>query len=75
MASSDFQIVPCNLSDMSECVNIFYEAFATDPTLMYLHPRSDLKVLKEKSLNDYEKSYMTPGTKYFKALHKETGCV
>jgi len=73
MTSSNFKIMPCELSDMSECVDIFDEAFATDPAMMYLHPRSDPKVLKEKSLKNYEKSYTAPGTKYFKAVHEETG--
>lgn len=75
MASSDFDIVPCELSDMSECLDIFNEAFATDPALLYFHPRSDPKVLREKSLKNYQKSYVTPGTRYFKAVQKNSGCV
>jgi hypothetical protein len=75
MTSSDFKIVPCELSDMSECVDIFDEAFATDPAVLYLYPHCDPKVLKDKSLKGYEKSYTAPGTKYFKAVNKETGSV
>ncbi|RDW63592.1 hypothetical protein BP6252_11137 [Coleophoma cylindrospora] len=65
--------MPCELSDMSECVEIFDEAFADDPAMMYLHPGSDPRVLKEISLKNYEKSYAAPGTKYFKAVQEETG--
>ena len=60
---------------MSECVDIFDEAFATDPAVLYLYPHCDPKVLKEKSLKGYEKSYTVPGTKYFKVVNKETGSV
>ena len=73
MNSSNFKIVPCDLLDMLECVEIFNEAFATDPAMLYLYPRSDPAVLKERSLRSYEKSYMSPGTKFFKAVHEETG--
>jgi len=75
MTSFNFKIMPCELSDMSECVDIFDEAFATDPATMYLYPYCDPKVLKQKSLMSYKKSYSAPGTEYFKAVHKETGCV
>jgi hypothetical protein len=70
MTSSEFRIMPCELSDMSECVDIFDEAFATDPAVLYLYPHCDPKVLKENSLKGYEKSYTAPGTKYFKAVNK-----
>lgn len=73
MASSSFEILPCQLSDMSVCVDIFDEAFASDPTMTYLYPRCDPKALKERSLRNYEKSYTAPGIKYFKAVNKETG--
>jgi hypothetical protein len=75
MTSSNFEIVPCGLSDMSKCVDIFDEAFGTDPTMLYLYPRCDPKLLREKSLKNFEKSHTVPGTNYFKAVHKETGCV
>lgn len=75
MTSSNFKIVLCELSDMFECAEIFNEAFATDPAVLCLHPRSDPKVLKEKALKNYEKSYTAPGIKYFKVVHEETGCV
>jgi hypothetical protein len=60
---------------MSTCVDIFNEAFATDPALLYFHPHSDPKMLKERSLKKYENSFTEPGTKYFKAVHVETGWV
>ncbi|RFU25007.1 hypothetical protein B7463_g11334, partial [Scytalidium lignicola] len=72
MTSLDFKILPCELSDMSDCVDIFHEAFASDPIMAYLYPRCDLKALKKKSLKNYEKSYTAHGAKYFKAVHKET---
>ena len=75
MTSLNFKTVPCEMSDMPDCVDIFYEAFANDPTIIYLYPRSNPKGLKDKSLKDYEKSYTATGTNYFKAVNKETGCV
>ena len=75
MISSNFKIVPRELADMSEYVDIFDEAVATDPAMLYLYPHSNPKVLKEKSLKNYDNSYTAPGTKNFKAVHKETGCV
>lgn len=75
MISSNFRIVPCELADMSVCVDIFDEAFAGDPAMLYLHPRSDPKVLKEISLRNFERSYAAPATYYFKAIHEETGWV
>jgi hypothetical protein len=73
MTPSNFGIVPCELSDMAMCVDIFNEAFAADPTMLYLHPYSDPKVLKERASEGFKKSYTAPGTKYFKAVHIETG--
>jgi len=75
MISFNFKIMPCELADMSDCVDVFDQAFATDPAMLYLHPRSDPKMLKERSLRNYEKSYAAPGTKYFKVMHEEAGCV
>lgn len=60
---------------MSECVDIFEEAFASDHLMVYLHGHCDPNVLKEHSLKKYEKSYMAPGIKYFKAVDEKTGCV
>jgi hypothetical protein len=60
---------------MAVCVDVFDEAFAGDPAITYLHPRSDPKVLKEKSLQNFEKSFTAPGVKYFKAILEETGYV
>ncbi|KFX90617.1 hypothetical protein V490_06365 [Pseudogymnoascus sp. VKM F-3557] len=73
MSSSNFKIVPCEPGDMAVCVDIFDEAFAGDPAITYLHPRSDPKVLKEKSLQNFEKSFTAPGVKYFKAILEDTG--
>ncbi|KFY19383.1 hypothetical protein V493_07984 [Pseudogymnoascus sp. VKM F-4281 (FW-2241)] len=57
---------------MAVCVDIFDEAFADDPAMIYLHPGSDPKVLKEKSIHNFEKSFTAPGVKYFKAILEET---
>jgi hypothetical protein len=75
MAFSSFKVVPCKLSDMAVCADIFDEAFADDPAIIYLYPRSDPKVLKEKSTQNFEKSFTAPGVKYFKAILEETGYV
>jgi hypothetical protein len=72
MASSNFKIVPCELADMAVCADIFDEAFADDPAIIYLYPRSDPKVLKDKSIQNFEKSFTAPGVKYFKAILEET---
>jgi hypothetical protein len=71
MTSSNFGVLPCQLEDMAMCAEIFDEAFADDPALIYLHPRSDPKVLKEKSVQNFEKSFTAPGVKYFKVIPKE----
>ncbi|KFY05751.1 hypothetical protein V492_08317 [Pseudogymnoascus sp. VKM F-4246] len=68
MASTNYKIVPCELSDMAVCADIFDEAFADDPAMIYLHPRSDPNVLKEKSIQNFEKSFSAPGVKYFKVI-------
>lgn len=65
-------MVPCGLSDMAVCADIFDEAFADDPAMTYLHPRSDPKVLKDKSIHNFEKSFTAPGVKYFKVIIEET---
>ncbi|OBT71905.1 hypothetical protein VF21_09198 [Pseudogymnoascus sp. 05NY08] len=57
---------------MAVCADIFDEAFADDPAIIYLYPRSDPKVLKEKSIQNFEKSFTAPGVKYFKAVLEET---
>lgn len=75
MAFSNFKVVPCELSDMAVCADIFDEAFADDPAIIYLYPRSDPKVLKEKSIQNFGKSFTAPGVKYFKAILEETGYV
>lgn len=75
MASSNFKIAPCELADMAVCADIFDEAFADDPAMIYLHPRSDPRVLKERSLQNFEKSFKAPGVKYFKSILGETGYV
>jgi hypothetical protein len=75
MSSSSFKIVPCDFSDMSECVDVFDEAFATDPIFIHFHPRSDPKVLKENDLKLYEEGYGKSWVKYFKAVDEDTGCV
>lgn len=72
MTSSNFKIMPCELLDMAVCANIFDEAFADDPAMIYLHPRSDPKVLKEKSIQNFVKSFTAPGVKYFKAILDKT---
>ncbi|KFY92116.1 hypothetical protein V498_05155 [Pseudogymnoascus sp. VKM F-4517 (FW-2822)] len=46
---------------MATCADIFDEAFADDPAMTYLHPRSDPKVLKDKSIQNFEKSFTAPG--------------
>ncbi|KFY70498.1 hypothetical protein V499_09121 [Pseudogymnoascus sp. VKM F-103] len=73
MAFSNFKVVPCELSDMTVCADIFDEAFADDPAIIYLYPRSDPKVLKEKSIQNFEKSFTAPGVKYFKVVLEDTG--
>lgn len=72
MASSNFKIMPCELADMAVCADIFDEAFADDPAIIYLYPRSDPKVLKEKSIQNFEKSFTAPGVKYFKVMLEDT---
>ncbi|KAL3421584.1 hypothetical protein PVAG01_08030 [Phlyctema vagabunda] len=73
MATFNFEITLCNFSDLSTCVEIFYEAFATDPNILNLYPRCDQKALKEKSLKGYEKSYATLEARFYKAVCIETG--
>lgn len=72
MTSPGFEILPCELVDMAVCAEVFDEAFAGDPALIYLHPRSDPKVLKEKSVQNFERSFTAPGVKYFKVVPRET---
>ena len=73
MTPSDFKIVPCELANISECVDIFDQAFANDGIGEYLYPDCDPKALREKALSNYQKSFTAPGVKYFKAIHKGTG--
>lgn len=75
MASTNIKILPCEIADMEACVDIFNEAFAKDPIVYFMHPNSDPKVLKERSLKGYERSFASPGMKYFKAVDEETGYV
>jgi hypothetical protein len=75
MSSSIFELKPCEFSDMAECVDVFDEAFATNPYFIHFHPRSDQKILKENDLKLYEKSYEQDWVKYFKIVDEGTGFV
>ncbi|OBT61442.1 hypothetical protein VE03_08953 [Pseudogymnoascus sp. 23342-1-I1] len=57
---------------MAVCADIFEEAFADDPAMIYLHPRSNPKALKDKSIHNFEKSFTAPGVKYFKTILVDT---
>ena len=73
--SCKFQILPCELADLAACADIFQDAFAGDPYFKYLHPRSDPAALRARALRWYEESFVAPGTRFFKAVDEETGCV
>lgn len=60
---------------MSECIDIYDEAFATDPVVAYQYPYPDPVELRDTSVKKYESSYTAPGVNYFKAVDEESGCI
>jgi len=70
-----FKILPCELADMSVCIDIFDEAFARDPAVIYRHPRCDPRALRERALQKYAQNFAVSGTRFFKAVCGETGQV
>lgn len=75
MSPPNFRLAPCEFSDLAECVDVFNEAFVTDPNFVHFHPRSDPKVTKAHDLKGYEKSFKKPWVKYFKIEDEENGYV
>jgi hypothetical protein len=69
--SPQFTILPCTIEDMAACVDIFNDAFASDPALRYFHPRSDPVLLRERAVRAYETGFGKEGTRFFKVLDGE----
>lgn len=75
MSSSTWKVVPCEFSDLDECLDLYNEAFASDKNFLYFHPRSDPKVVRAGALERHQKSFGNDWVKYFKVVDEETGYV
>lgn len=73
MGTIKFKVVPCELNDMLECVEIFHDAFDGDPVMIHQYSGCDSQALKREFLRQHEIDYGTPETHFFKAVREETG--
>lgn len=59
---------------MSTCIDIYNEAFAGDPMIVYFYPKTDKAELRERSLNGYKESFTgQKGARWFKAVDENSG--
>jgi hypothetical protein len=70
-----FSLLPAEKADLTELVEIFHEAFATDPLFGIIYGKCDMREVIESDLVGYEKEFDTPGRRFFKVVDSENGYV
>jgi hypothetical protein len=70
-----FMILPAEKGDLPELVEIFHEAFATDPEFGIIYGKCDMKEVIKFDVVGYEQEYDTPGRRFFKLIDNESGYV
>lgn len=70
-----FSLVPAEKADLAELVEIFHEAFATDPAFSIIFAKCDTKEVIQADVEAYEKEFDTPGRRFFKLVDGESGYV
>ena len=70
-----FSLLPAEKGDLTELVEIFHEAFATDPEFSIIYGKCDTKEVVKSDVVGYEKEFDTPGRKFFKVVDDEYGYV
>lgn len=70
-----FSILPAEKADLTVLVEIFHEAFATDPMFSIIFGKCDRKEVIEADVVGYEKEFDTPGRRFFKLVDSESGYV
>jgi hypothetical protein len=70
-----FTILPAEREDLATLVEIFHEAFATDPEFSVMNAKCDLNEVMKRDVEGYQKEFDTPGRRFFKLIDDETGYV
>jgi hypothetical protein len=70
-----FTILPAEKEDLVTLVEIFHEAFATDPVFGLVNKNCDMKEVVRSDLVGFEKEFDTPGRKFFKLVDNDNGYV
>lgn len=70
-----FTILPAEKGDLTELVELFHEAFATDPDFSIIYGKCDRKEVIKFDVVGYEEEYDTPGRRFFKLIDDENGYV
>jgi len=66
-----FSPLPAERGDLRELVEIFHEAFATDPEFCIIYQKCDMEEVIKSDLVGYEKEFDTPGRRFFKVADSE----
>lgn len=70
-----FTILPAEKKDLLELVEVFHEAFATDPEFGIIYGNCDMKEVIKCDVVGYEEEFDTPGRRFFKLVDNENGYV
>jgi hypothetical protein len=70
-----FSLLPAEKGDLRELVEIFHEAFATDPEFSIIYQKCDMEEAIKLDVVGYEEEFDTPGRRFFKVVDSENGYV
>lgn len=70
-----FTILPAEKEDLTILVEIFHEAFATDPEVSLINANCDMNEVIRNDVERYEKEFDTPGRRFFKLIDDDNGYV